>query len=66
MLYEEPTYVDDLRFALGVMEEYSHLGLDSDRALQLRGIMQDQNDKAEKVRKLIVARVIAIDSESDE
>jgi hypothetical protein len=51
MLIESPTYVDDMRFALDVMDEYSHLGLDSDHAAKLRSLMLEQINKAEKATK---------------
>ena len=34
--------IDDLRFAIDVMDEYSHLGLDSEHASKLRTLMQRQ------------------------
>jgi hypothetical protein len=43
-----PGYADDLRFAIGVMDEYSHLGLDSEYATQLRSLMLRQIAQAEK------------------
>lgn len=48
MLSEVSTYVDDLRFALEIMDEYSHLGLDSEHAAKLRSLMLEQIAKAEK------------------
>lgn len=51
MLSEVPTYVDDLRFALEIMDEYSHLGLDSEHAAKLRSLMLDQIAKAEDALK---------------
>ena len=47
MLSENPAYVEDLRFALEIMDEYSHLGLDSEHAAKLRSLMQQQIAKAE-------------------
>ena len=51
MLHENPQYVDDLRFALDVMNEYSHLGLDSEQASKLRHLMIEQINKAEDALK---------------
>ncbi len=34
-----PELVTELRYALDVMEEYSHLGLDNEAAGRLRGIL---------------------------
>lgn len=48
MLCENPSYVDDLRFALEIMDEYSHLGLDSERASKLRTLILQQIAKAEE------------------
>ena len=48
MLCDNPTYVDDLRFALAIMDEYSHLGLDSEHASKLRTLMLEQIAKAEE------------------
>lgn len=48
MLSENPMYVDDLRFALEIMDEYSHLGLDSEHAAKLRSLMLQQIAKAEQ------------------
>jgi hypothetical protein len=38
--------ITDLRFALDVMEEYSHLGLDDEAANKLREIIVHQIDDA--------------------
>ena len=38
--------VRDLRYALDVMEEYSHLGLDDEAASKLRQILVRQIDEA--------------------
>ena len=46
MISQVRTYVDDLRFALEVMDEYSHLGLDSEHAAKLRSLMLEQIAKA--------------------
>ena len=51
MLSENPAYVDDLRFALEIMDEYSHLGLDSEHASKLRSLMLRQIARAEEVFK---------------
>jgi hypothetical protein len=51
MLIESPTYIDDIRFALDVMDEHSHLGLDSEHAAKLRLLMLEQIEKAEKAPK---------------
>ena len=37
---------NDLRYALEVMEEYSHLGLDNETASKLRAILTRQIDEA--------------------
>lgn len=39
--------IDDLRFALDVMEDHSHLGLNAERAAQLRTMMQRRISAAE-------------------
>lgn len=39
-------YVSDLRYALEVMEESSHLGLDDERARLLHDILQRRIDEA--------------------
>jgi hypothetical protein len=51
-----PGYADDLRFALDVMDEYSHLGLDSEYASRLRSLMLGQIAKAEKAHMPIAVR----------
>ena len=51
MLCENPTYVDDLRFALEIMDECSHLGLDSEHASKLRSLMLQQISRAEEAQK---------------
>ena len=51
VLSERPTYVDDLRSALEIMDEYSHLGLDSEHAAKLRSLMLQQIAKAEEALK---------------
>jgi hypothetical protein len=35
-----PDLANELRYALDVMEEYSHLGLDDEHASTLRGILE--------------------------
>lgn len=40
--------VEDLRFALSVMEEHSHLGLDSEYASKLRSLMLRQIAETEQ------------------
>jgi hypothetical protein len=40
--------IDDLRFAIDVMDEYSHLGLDAEYASELRNLMQRQIVEAEE------------------
>jgi hypothetical protein len=40
--------IDDLRFAIDVMDEYSHLGLDSEYASRLRTLMERQIEEAEE------------------
>jgi hypothetical protein len=40
--------IDDLRFAIDVMDEYSHLGLDSEHATKLRTLMERQIAEAEE------------------
>ena len=42
-----PDVVTELRFALDVMEEYSHLGLDDEAASKLRSILLRRIDEAE-------------------
>lgn len=67
MLYENPEYVADLRFALEVMDEYAHLGLDSEHATQLRDLMLEQIEKAETaLSQLHLALVGAADEEASE
>ena len=46
-----PSYSADLRFALNVLDEESHLGLDSEYALQLQTVILKQIEQAEEVRK---------------
>lgn len=49
MMYTTPNpdLVTELRYALDVMEEYSHLGLDSEAAGKLRSILLRRIDEAE-------------------
>jgi hypothetical protein len=49
MMYTTPNpdLVTELRYALDVMEEYSHLGLDSEAASKLRSILLRRIDEAE-------------------
>ncbi len=49
MMYTTPNpdLVTELRYALEVMEEYSHLGLDSEAASKLRSILLRRIDQAE-------------------
>ena len=42
-----PDLVNELRYALEVMEEYSHLGLDSEAASKLRDILLRRINDAE-------------------
>jgi hypothetical protein len=42
-----PDLVTELRYALDVMEEYSHLGLDSEAASKLRSILLRRIEEAE-------------------
>jgi hypothetical protein len=42
-----PDVVTELRYALDVMEEYSHLGLDNEAADKLRRILLRRIDEAE-------------------
>jgi hypothetical protein len=42
-----PDLVNELRYALEVMEEYSHLGLDSEAASKLRNILVRRINDAE-------------------
>lgn len=60
MLSENPAYVDDLRFALEIMDEYSHLGLDSEHASKLRSLMLQQIARAEEVSKDRYAAEVSI------
>jgi hypothetical protein len=46
-----PSYSADLRFALQVLDEESHLGLDSQYASQLRTVILKQIAQAEEARK---------------
>jgi hypothetical protein len=41
-------FIKDLRFALEVMEDRSHLGLDPERATKLRDLMQRRISAAEE------------------
>jgi hypothetical protein len=41
-----PELISDLEFALDVMEEKSHLGIDDERAGQLKGILLRQVEEA--------------------
>jgi len=49
MMYATPNpdLVTELRYALDVMEEYSHLGLDNEAASRLRSILLRRIDEAE-------------------
>ena len=42
-----PDLVNELRYALAVMEEYSHLGLDNEAAGKLRSILVRRINEAE-------------------
>ena len=42
-----PDLANELRYALDVMEEYSHLGLDNEAASKLRGILVRRINEAE-------------------
>jgi hypothetical protein len=42
-----PDLVNELRYALDVMEEYSHLGLDNEAAGKLRSILMRRINEAE-------------------
>jgi hypothetical protein len=42
-----PDLVNELRYALDVMEEYSHLGLDNEAAGKLRSILVRRINEAE-------------------
>jgi hypothetical protein len=42
-----PELVNELRYALNVMEEYSHLGLDNEAAGKLRNILLRRIEEAE-------------------
>jgi hypothetical protein len=41
-------HVSDLRYALDVLEEYSHLGLDDEYANKLREILERQLDETDE------------------
>jgi hypothetical protein len=49
MMYTTPNpdLATELRYTLDVMEEYSHLGLDSEAASKLRSILLRRIDEAE-------------------
>ena len=49
MMYRTPNpdHVTELRYALDVMDEYSHLGLDSEAASKLRHILLRRIEEAE-------------------
>ncbi|MGA9584816.1 MAG: hypothetical protein WBQ95_05775 [Terracidiphilus sp.] len=49
MMYRtpDPDLVTELRYALDVMEEYSHLGLDGEAANKLRHILLRRIEEAE-------------------
>ena len=56
---KNPGFIDDLRFAMDVMDEDSHLGLDSEYASKLRFLMLEQIRRAEEAlerRPAIAAR----------
>ena len=46
----QPTsnHVSDIRYALAVLEEYSHLGLDDEYANKLREILERQLDETDQ------------------
>jgi hypothetical protein len=58
-----PGLVDDLRFAIGVMDEYSHLGLDSNYASKLRSLMLQQIARVEEAQRCGPAVAIQHDEE---
>jgi len=45
-----PAFIADLRFALDVMDERSHLGLDSEYHSRLRSLLLAEIEEAEAVR----------------
>ena len=48
MLTESPSkHESDIRYALQVLDEYEHLGLDDEHASKLRKILQDQMEETE-------------------
>lgn len=44
-----PALVEDLRYALGVMQEHSHLGLDPERIALLKALMERKISEGERV-----------------
>ena len=55
-----PAFLDDLRFAIKVMDEHSHLGLDSEYASKLRTLMLRQIEKAGTPKACRSADVVPI------
>lgn len=55
-----PDLANELRYALDVMEEYSHLGLDDAYASTLRQILQRRIDEAEAALSLRPAAPVRI------
>jgi hypothetical protein len=49
-MHSQPTsnHVSDIRYALAVLEEYSHLGLDDEYANKLREILERQLDETDQ------------------
>lgn len=57
-----PAILDDLRFALDVLEESSHLGLDSKYAAKLKTLIEGQITRGEQVLKRLPVHAVAAQS----
>ena len=59
-----PDLVNELRYALDVMEENSHLGLDNEAAARLRTILERRIREAEKAASVRPAAPVRFPSEA--
>lgn len=55
-----PDLVNELRYALDVMEEYSHLGLDNEAAGKLRSILVRRISEAEAAVSSCAAAPVSV------
>jgi hypothetical protein len=59
-----PSLIDDLRFALQVLQERSGLGLDSEYASKIQSVILQQIERGEASRRPSVAAPASLDRES--